>query len=485
MLTKSDYIKYIQCQKLLWLYKNKKNIFPEVSEVDQATFDQGYEVENWARKLFGKGKEVENFFQKGQAETKKYVADGEKVIFQATAMPKDLFVRADILKYNKKTKSWDIYEVKSSTEVKEEHIPDMCFQKIAFERDGYEIGKTYLVHINNEYIKKGKIDPKKLLTIEDVSDQVENYRSTAEANIPKAIKLIVQTKEPIVEIGRHCKHPYECPLKELCWEKLPDYSIYSLGRINEKKLQALKDLKILKITDIPDDFELNEAQRNQVEVTKTRKPLIDKEAIKETLNTLEYPLYFLDYETYGGAIPTFDGTKPYQQVCFQYSLHIIRNQGAKIEHYEFLHTDQDNPMEKLLLSLVQHIGNTGSVIVWNKGFEMSRNEEMANQFPKYSKFLESVNNRVFDLMEIFKKQYYVHADFKGSCSIKKVLPVLIPELNYKNLEGIQEGTLASLYWYKHIHNNSPEKEKIIEQLLKYCELDTLAMVEIYKKLILK
>ena len=482
MLTKSNYIQYIQCQKLLWSYKNKKEIFPEVSELDQAVFDQGYEVENWARKLFGKGKEVENFFQKGQEETKKYVADGEELIFQATAMPKDLFVRADILKYNKRTKSWDIYEVKSSSEVKEEHIPDLCFQKIAFERDGYKIGKTYLVHINSEYIRKGKIEPKKLLTIEDISKQVENYRSTAEANIPKALKLIEQKKDPTCEIGRQCKHPYECPLKDKCWSSLPEYSIYDLKRINESKLQALKDMKVLEITDIPDDFELSDSQANQILVAKTGKTIIDKESIQEALNNLEYPLYFLDYETYSSAVPLFDGTHPFQNICFQYSLHVIRSQGAKVEHYEFLHTDQTNPIPKLLLNLVQHIGSTGSVIVWNKSFEMTRNDEMGKQYPKYAKALKSINDRVFDLMEIFRKQFYVHPDFRGSCSIKYVLPVIVPSLNHKNLEGIQEGGTASLYWFKHIFSNSPEKEKTIKHLLKYCDLDTLAMVEIYNRL---
>jgi len=483
MLTKSNYLKYIQCQKLLWTYKHNKDLIPKPSEVTQAVFDQGYEVENWARMLFGKGKEVENNFQKGQQETKKYVDAGERLIFQATAMPKDLLTRSDILKYNQKTKSWDIYEVKSLTKVEEGvHVPDLCFQKIAFERDGYKIGRTYLVHVNSEYIRKGKIEPKKLFTIEDISNQVENYRSTAEANIPKALKLISQGSEPSCEIGPQCKHPYECPLRDVCWSFLPKYSIYDLQRVSDSKLKLLKDKGILEITDIPDDMQLSESQTNQIQAAKTGKTIIDKESIGITLNKLEYPLYFLDYETYASAIPLFDGTSPYQQVCFQYSLHIIRSKGSKVEHYEYLHKEQDNPVPKLLMSMQQHIGDGGSVIVWYKPFEMTRNEEMGNQFPKYSKFLESVNNRVFDLMNIFKKQYYVHPAFRGSCSIKNVLPVLVPSLNHKNLEGIQEGGTASLYWFKHIFNNSPDKEKTIKHLLKYCDLDTLAMVEIWKKL---
>lgn len=482
MLTKSDYLRYIQCQKLLWTYKHDKDLIPKPSETAQATFDQGYEVEDCARTLFGKGKEVKNNFLKGKQETQKYANGGEKLIFQATAMPEDLLARADILKYNIKTKSWDIYEVKSSTEVKEEHVPDLCFQKIAFERDGYKIGKTYLVHINSKYIRKGKIDPKKLFTIEDIGDQVENYRSTAEANIPKALKLISKTGSPSCEIGKQCKHPYGCPLKDICWSFLPKYSIYDLKRVSDSKIQAFKDMGILEITDVPDDFELSESQINQIQVAKTGEKIVDKEAIIRTINSLEYPLYFLDYETYSSAIPLFDGTSPYTNLCFQYSLHVIGNPNGKVEHFEFLHTEHSNPVPKLLVSMQKYIGNSGSVIVWNKSFEMIRNEEMAKQYPKYANFLKSINSRVFDLMEIFRKQYYVHPDFKGSCSIKKVLPVVVPSLNHKNLEGIQEGGTASLYWFKHIFNNSPDKEKTIKHLLKYCDLDTLAMAEIFKQL---
>jgi len=465
------------------MYKNKKEIFPKPDELSQAVFDQGYEVESYAKKLFKGGVEVEGDLFKLKGITKKLISKGNKILFQATAMPKDLLAKADIFKYNTKTKGWDIYEVKSSTEEKEDvHIPDLCFQKIAFEKDGYKIGKTYLVHINSEYIRKGKIEPKKMFTIEDISDQVANYRSTAEANIPKALKLISQTKKPSCKIGRQCKHPYECALKDLCWSSLPEYSIYDLKRINEAKLQRLKDMKIIELTDIPDDFELSESQTNQIQVAKTGKTIIDKEAIDSTLDKLEYPLYFLDYETYASAVPLFDGTHPYQNVCFQYSLHVIKKPNGKLEHFEFLHTEHSNPIPKLLLNMQQHIGNTGSVIVWNKSFEMTRNEEMAKQYPKYAKFLKSVNSRVFDLMEIFSRQYYVHPGFKGSCSIKKVLPVLVPTLNHKNLHGIQEGGTASLYWFKHIYSDSHYKEKTIKNLLKYCELDTLAMVEIFNSL---
>lgn len=483
ILTKSDYLRFIQCQKCLWLSKHRKDLVPKVSENQQAIFDQGYEVENYARKLFKEGVEVKGFYEVAKKHTQELVKRGEKVIYQATALTDKISAMADILIFNSKSKKWDIYEVKSSTQVKQDvHIPDLCFQKIAFEEDGFEIGKTYLVLVNNDYVRKGKLDPKKFLKIEDISDDVENMRNTVLSNIPKALEYINQKEEPEVQILKQCKKPYDCAFIEYCFKNIAPNSIYNLQRIPERKLKDLLDMGISEICKIPEDFPLTEKQQNQVMVNKTGNPIIDKEIIKSKLGELTFPLYFLDYETYGSAIPLFNGTKPYQQVCFQYSLHIITSQDSEPKHYEFLHTESNNPVPKLLASMQKHIGNIGSVIVWNKSFETTRNDEMGQQHPEYADFLKSINRRVFDLMEIFSKQYYVHPDFKGSCSIKKILPVMVPQLKYSNLEDIQEGGTASLYWFKDIYMNSPNKNKTINNLLRYCKLDTLAMVEIHQKL---
>ena len=241
---------------------------------------------------------------------------------------------------------------------------------------------------------------------------------------------------------------------------------------------------ILEIQAIPDGFSLTEPQMNQVMVAKTHQPIIDKESISSALKSIVYPIYFLDYETFAPAIPLFDGTKPYQQVCFQYSLHVLPKEGAELEHYEFLASGKENPVPALAKQLKQDIAtNDGTVIVWNKSFEMSRNTEMGEMYPEYKEFMASVNTRVFDLMEIFAKQYYVHPRFEGSYSIKKVLPVLVPALTYKNL-GIQEGGTASRSWFE-MNFGEMEDEKrdqIYNNLLKYCGLDSLAMFRIFEKL---
>lgn len=482
MLTKSDYLKYLQCQKYLWLHKNRKDLIEKPSEAQQAIFDQGYEVERYARKLFNEGIEVERNFSEGREETKEYVKIGHKTIFQATAMPDNLLARADILHYDEETKKWNIYEVKSTTEVNDVHIPDLAFQKVAFLRDGYDIGKTFLVCINHDYVRQGDIDPTKLFTIEDVTEEVSNYVGVVESDIPKALAAMKTKEEPDIKIGKQCDKPYTCAFKDYCWKDIPMYSIYDVTNIREKKLQKLVDMGIMHITDIPEDFDLSETQQNQVIAAKSGLPMINQKEITAILGVLAWPLYFLDYESFAPAIPLFDGTKPYQQVCFQYSLHVLRSQKSELEHYEFLHTDANIPVEKLLASMQSHIGNQGAVIVWNKSFEATRNKEMGLMYPAYSAFLNSVNERIFDLRDIFTKQHFVHPGFKGSTSIKNVLPVLVPELSYKELE-IHDGGTASLRWFTCIYKNSPEKEETTAYLLKYCKLDSLAMVRIFERLL--
>jgi hypothetical protein len=244
-------------------------------------------------------------------------------------------------------------------------------------------------------------------------------------------------------------------------------------------------MEILHIHDIPDDYKLSEKQRNQVVVAKLGQPLIHPEMIKEELDQLKFPQYYLDYETISTAIPLFDDCKPYQQVPFQYSLHVLREPDGELEHHEHLaKSGKENPIPALLAQMKSEIGNTGSVIVWYKPFETSRNSEMALMYPEYTDFLNSVNSRVYDLMDIFTKQYHVHPLFLGKTSIKYVLPVLVPELSYKEL-NIQNGGIACLRWFQMATGAVSEEEgnTIYQNLLKYCELDTLAMYKIYEHLL--
>jgi len=482
MFTKSDYLRYLQCPKHLWLYKNKKDLLSEKSDLQQAFAKQGYAVEQLAHKLFQEGVEIKEHFQKGQEMTQTLIKKKTPVIYQATAVSDQLLARADVLVYDKKTDQYDLYEVKSSTTPKEIHLPDLAFQKVVFEKDGIQIGKTSLIHINNEFVKQGEISVNDFFLISDFTEDVKNLESIVESDISKVLKLLQERNEPNIQIVKQCKRYNGCPFIDYCWQDFSDTSIYFLKNISEKKLATLLSKGILDIAEIPVDFPLTVKQELHTDCVKAEQAIIDREIIQETLNKLEYPLYFLDYETYGAAIPIYDGTKPFQQVCFQYSLHILYEDG-KLVHKEFLATRKTNLIPELLVNLQKDFRETGNVIVWNQSFEIGRNKEMATMYPEYAPFLENLNSRVFDLMEIFSQQWYVDPAFKGSHSIKKVLPVLVPELSYKDLE-IQEGQTASFKWYQTVFGESKENEKkiVFENLLKYCKLDTLAMVEIYKRL---
>jgi|GEM_PF-185109 len=509
MLSKSDFTKFLQCGKYLWLEKFRPDLKPETSEQQESVFKMGYVVEDFAEMLFKGGVTVE--YDKPfvmEEKTREMVEKGEKLIFQASAIAeapgaakvakaksgavKDLLlVRADIIRYNSKAKAWDLYEVKATNSVKNHHYPDVAFQKITFERAGYKINKTYLAHLNKEFVKKGPIDPEKLIQIEDISDLVKEMEPEVLAAIPLAIKVLKEKDEVQVRIVNQCyKNPYDCPFTEYCWKNVPEYSIYELSGANAEKLVALLDMGIVKIKDVPEGMFDKKKSLYQIKAVKTSKPVIEKEELREALKGLKYPLYFLDYETIGMAIPVWEGTSPHKQVPFQYSLHVARNpedimkseygEGA-MEHYEFLPEGAENPVPALLKQLKRDIGpKGGTVVVWTT-YEKNCHNNMAAMMPEYKKFLDSLNDRMYDLAVPFRSKNYVDADFGGSASLKYVLPVLGGGVSYEDLE-IQEGSDAGRKWYLSVSGGMSvaATKKMRRDLLKYCCRDTYAEVRILR-----
>ena len=487
-LSKSDFLKYLCCPNYLWLFKYKREVVPEDEEIAaKHRLEQGNKVEAWARKLFSDGVMVEAKFDKARQETEYLVEKGAKTIFQAAVFTKKgLLVKADVLTFDPKTKSWSLLEVKSATKIKKNrfHIEDVAFQKTAFEDAGYKIGKTYLIYLNKDYVRRGELKPNELFTQEDISDRVDKILPDIRAMAYDALESLKTTEEPKGCSCRLKSKLQRCPTFGYLNPDIPEYSVFDIARMQGKKLALLVDDEIYNVHEVPDDIKLSTIQRNQVIAAKTKQPIVDQAAIAGMLEELEFPLYFLDYEAIATALPLYGGIKPYQQVPFQYSLHVLPDPGAKLEHHQFLdQLGKDSPIEQLLKSLAAVAGDNGSVIVWHKSFEISRNTEMAKIFPAYSDLLKSLNDRVFDLKDIFAKQHYVHHGFGGSNSIKTVLPVLVPEFSYKGLD-IQGGDVAAIRWYDAITGavSAAQAEKTFSALLEYCRLDTLAMVKIYEKL---
>jgi len=485
-LTKTDFKEYLICQKWLWAKKKKPELIVEgeMSLFLEKLIKDGYEVEEFAQKLFPSGIELKGDKESLISQTKKGL-DDHQTMFQATFQTKSgLFAKIDILSFDSESNKWNLYEIKASSSIKTDlqhnHIKDITFQTIVAERSGVEINNSYIIHINKDYCRHGDIEPEKLFVIENVTEDVQDNKENVLKEIEDALDLL---KKDSIGMERcdciYRSHSQRCDSFELFNKMVPKYSVHHI--VGGKKLLELIDSDIYDIQDIPDDFKLTEKQSEKVTLQKTGRPMIDTESIKETLSDFTFPLYFLDYETFGKPYPILDGYKTNQQIVFQYSLHVLQEDGM-LEHFEYLADQLETATEGLVKSLISNIGPVGTILVWNQGFEKGRNEELARIHPEYKGFLDDINTRIYDLMLVFKKDY-LHPNFQGSASIKKVLPVLLPDLSYKNLD-IQDGTMALSEWERSIHESTSEEEckEIRENLLKYCELDTLAMVEIYKKL---
>jgi len=490
LLSKSEYMMFLRHPAWLWLKKHDKSKLPTIDENTQAMFDAGNLFETYADKLFPDGLrlgfDINNYqdYLDLPERTQKALKNGAKTIFQGRFEHSQLTFICDVVQFLD-DKTVDLCEIKSSTKVKIEHELDLAFQMIVLELCGYTVRNISVIHVNNEYIRNGEIIPSEFASIVDITENVKAKREFTENNIREALKVANSSTMP----DPSPSHAAYGSLKE--WlgiyrslVPVESESIYDLFIASADKLGQLEALNIKKLIDIPSDFPLSDKQRLQVKATKENKLLLESEKIKEFLGTFSYPLYFLDYETLGSIVPYFDGIRSYQQLPFQYSLDVLDSPDSEIKHFEYLHPDNSNPAEAVSKSLKSHIGTHGSIVTWNQSFEKGCNTLLGQLLPEYKEFYEGVNERIVDLMLPFFNSWYVNKDFGGSASIKAVLPVLAPELSYKSL-NIQEGGSAQRLWMEAIlyGKREAEKEQILSDLIKYCGLDTLAMVEIYRQLL--
>ncbi len=488
-LSKSDYLLFLKHPAWVWLKKHDKTKLPPVDDNLQAIFDAGNLFETYAEQLFPGivrlGFEDHDEYLSLPARTKSELNNGAKIIAQGRFEAEGITCICDILvKVDENT--FDLYEIKSSTKAKPEHKLDLAFQMIVLEESGYKVRNISVIHVNNKYIRNGKIDPKQITAVRDITEKVKEKRQATKAGIKKALEVVSSPQIPDISPSL-ARDTYALAEWLPIYRNLTDvepYSIYDLFYAKVDSLGKLEELEIKKLVDIPDDFPLTDKQRLQVLTTKTNKEIIKKDEIKSFLSKLEFPLYFLDYETLGSTIPYFNGLGPHQQLPFQYSLHTLDSPEGKLRHATYLHRENSNPAQVLSKSLQANIGKKGSVIVWNEGFERSCNKMLGTLAPEFKSFYEDINERIVDLMIPFSKIWYVHKDFGGSASIKSILPVLVPELSYKELD-VQEGKAAQRLWMEAVlyGKHDGKKDKILKDLEEYCKLDTLAMVEIYKQLL--
>ncbi len=480
ILSKSRYLNGLQCPKLLWVATNEPERISEPDTTTQYLFDQGHLVGELARKIFLEGFDVpfENFM--GNIAMTKKLLEQRKPVFEAGVLSGRIYSRIDILNPANEDE-WDIIEVKSSTSVKEINLHDVSFQKLCCKRAGLKIRNCKLAYINNQYVKNGEVDPNELFILEDISTQVEEVSEGIEERVQSMLDLISDKTCSENGIGKHCLTPYECMLRQICWGFLPENSVFDL-RGGKTKQFSLYEQGILYIKDIPDDIRLSRQQQIQKECVITGNTHVENDEIQQFLERLEYPLYYLDFETIGPAIPIYDGTRPYQTIPFQFSLHIVEYDESEPVHHSFLAEGTDDPRPQLLRELQEVLGSEGSIIAYNSGFEEGVLRELVEAFPEYLDWFEGILVRIVDLLMPFSNFHYYNASQKDTASLKRVLPAITGK-GYEEM-GIGAGMDASIAYERITYGDATQEEisKVRTDLEKYCALDTEGMIWIVDKL---
>ena len=488
-LSKSKYTQFRLCDKALWLGVFK----PEEAVIDDAAkerFAAGTEIGEVAKGLLGDYEDMTSRRADGSLDygrmlekTADAIVRGVENICEAAFSIDGNYCAVDIL--HKTADGYAIYEVKSSTqEDKEIYAWDLAYQKYVLTRCGLNVVDTFLVCINNEYVRRGDVDLEQLFKVTDISEAVDKEFVNVDKNV-KVAKRVLEGNEPDTDLSMGCHKPYNCAFWQYCTKALPKPSVFNVKGLHFKSKLALHKAGRDSFECIL-DYKLNRIQRMQVECTQNNSCSINKKGIQDFLKTIWYPMYYLDFESIRPIIPLFDGTHPDQQLATQYSLHYQEIEGGKLFHKDFLAPSIGNPLRPLAERLCEDIPVNGCVIVYNKTFECGRLKEMAEMFPDLASHLMAIHDNVRDLYDPFKKGYYYVPAMGGRFSIKSVLPALFPndpELDYHSLDNICRNGGDAMTLFPKLKDMSPEdEEKARRALLKYCHLDTLAMVRVLEKL---
>lgn len=484
-LSKSRYCSGVQCPKMLWLKKNMPEEFDD-SEINETIMEAGSAVGELAMGLFGDFVRVP-YGDLGEMveQTKELIEAGTPIIAEASFSIDGLFCSVDILK-NLGNGTVELYEVKSSTKVKEIYYQDASFQYYVLSRLGYKVKTCAIVHINNRYIRHGDLDINKLFTVEDITGDAAMRQPDVADNINRIREYMLQTEEPVDDIGEHCFAPYDCGFFKHCTKHLPTPNVFNVAGATSKKKLKCYNKGIVSFEDLNACGMLSSLQRKQIEHELFGyPPYVDKDNVRNFMKTLSYPLYFFDFESFTSAVPLFDDSSPYEQIVFQYSLHYIEHEGGELKHTEFLAYPGSDPRRALAEQLCADIPLDVCTTAYNAGFEKGKIRGLAKLYPDLREHLMNIHDNIQDLMIPFQKKWYYCRAMQGSYTIKHVLPALFPDdpsLDYHNLEGVHNGSEASEMFAKMASMQPEELEKAREQLLKYCGLDTFALVKVWEKL---
>lgn len=483
LITKSRHLAGTQCFKRLYLIAYSPELAAQPDESDQAIIDQGQEVGLLAREMFPGGVAVDSRNREEAIRaTRELVANREvPAIFEGAFEHRGVFVRVDVLQ-RRRDQRWRLIEVKSTTNAKQHHLDDVAIQHRVVIRSGVDLAASCLAHVSRDYVYEGgSIDVHRFFRIRNLTRQIEKLQPELTVQLRSEFRVLAMPEAPNIPAGRQCSDPLTCEFFDHCNPPIPDDHILRLPRIHASEVAKLAALGIQSIHEIPENYPLTGRLRRACTSVQTGTPWFSPE-IKGELKKLRYPLYFMDFETINPCVPRFPGMRPYDQLPFQWSVHVQGEPGATPEHLEFLATDTNDPRSAFVSALCNALGDYGSIVVYHQQFESQRLSELASWLPGFSGRIEKIQRRLWDLLPIIRDHVY-HPAFGGSYSLKSVLPALVPEMTYEGME-VADGQDAGLAWERLIRGSlaQAECERIRKALLDYCGQDTLAMVRLLEAL---
>ncbi|MEZ4704706.1 MAG: DUF2779 domain-containing protein [Bdellovibrionota bacterium] len=481
LLSKTKIMRGYQCLKNIYLTIHNPDLEAPITPDQQAVFDQGNAVGEIARQKFPGGVLVDNkpwdFFG-SLKKTRELLAQKTEVIYEAAFEFNGCYARADIIQYSQDTKRWKIYEVKSSTKLKDEHLHDVGLQAWIMAKSGLPIEQIHILHLNPE-CKYPNLD--NLFIAVDVTDKLRDLYPDIQGKVATIFNTIKDENVPSIDIGPHCTTPYDCGFKDFCWKEknIPVVSVLNLPQIKSKKW----DLYSQGIIHLDDERlgDLTPLQQRVVEVFKTDQQFIDIEGIKKEISSWQFPLIFLDFETINPAIPRYDQTSPYQQVPFQFSAHIWESPDKELSHKEYLHTDHSDPRPHLIPKLMEACGASGSIVAYYQQFESSRIAELAEFSNEHRDDLSALLPRIVDPLPVIRDNIYDNK-FECSFSLKSVAPAILGDDHSYDGMLVGNGTAAQRAFEEIIADSTaPErKQELISASLEYCKKDTQVMVDLVK-----
>jgi hypothetical protein len=477
-LSKSKILSGLQCPKRLWLEIHRPDLIPETPPEVQQRFDTGHLVNDVARALRPGGILIDTgHSDRNLKETRRLLTENPKApLFEATFTHRNVMVRADILQ--RRRGRWHLTEVKSAASVKEPNLEDCAVQSWVLDGAGLNIASVHLAHINTEFVYPGGGDYQGLFVEVDVGENIGPLIK----EVPRWVRdfqNLLKGKEPDIDVGDHCTRPYKCPFLDYCAPESTDYPVTCLPRGRKIAAELLAE-GIDDIRDVPAGRLGNGTHEWVRRVTIAGRPEIRPEGLA-ALKSLPYPRYFLDFETVSFAVPIWPGTRPYQQLPFQWSCH-IEDRNGKLTHQDFLDTSGEPPMRRCAEALIKALRRRGPILVYSS-FEAQCLRKLAECCPDLAPALQAIGERLYDLLPVVQQGYY-HPEMRGSWSLKAVLPTIAPHLDYSALGEIQEGGAAATAYLELIQPDTGEarRAQLETDLRAYCRQDTLGLVEIARRL---